>query len=544
MIKAGWGSLFFLLFPFYLQAGDPFKEATIIQVLNDVKIIPTAAAPRTSRPATLNSQVQAPDIIQTGPKSRCELRFADQTVTRVGSNTSFSMDPSSRGISLQQGSLLFHSPTGKGGGRIQTAAATAAVTGTTIVVTATSNGGFKVMVFEGTANVQTRAGISMDVRAGQLTFILPGRLDPTTPIEFDLSQAVLGSGLIQGFREELPSKEKIDDSVKKQQDDIAAGRAESTNLLVADANEVGPRFIVEPSILADTLFSDNGAIEALKQQFANDRYISNQSYLDEALTRAKGSALKAAVTANGGSTELPSSSDVAGVFGRDLTLYASSMDLSAASDVSSFGFIAAQKLYLPYSFTIMGGPSDLHFEGNDIVVGSGLNFTFPNASTVTFSASAYSTSMVGTTFNLSGGTLNIKAGSGSLYIQDPTLNMPNSQITLRAPDVQLVWSSYGTATFGSLAMYGDGNAVINGGTATYFPSTSYTRMEADTIRISSIYFNSGATGDFYTTTGNWFTSGSHPGALTIISSYYGASPITGSGSAGNIPGTSLNSYAR
>jgi len=58
----------------------------------------------------------------------------DETVTRVGANTIFSFDPANRTIDLKQGSLLFHSPHGKGGGTIHTGSATASVLGTTLIV--------------------------------------------------------------------------------------------------------------------------------------------------------------------------------------------------------------------------------------------------------------------------------------------------------------------------------------------------------------------------------------------------------------------------
>ncbi len=70
---------------------------------------------------------------------------------RVGANAVFSFGKDSRTLNLERGSLLLHSPTGKGGGSIVTNSATASVVGTTIIVTATSNGGFKLLVLEGVA---------------------------------------------------------------------------------------------------------------------------------------------------------------------------------------------------------------------------------------------------------------------------------------------------------------------------------------------------------------------------------------------------------
>lgn len=190
-----------------LQAEETFKQAVVTQAVNDVKIV--AKLTHTALPASENGVVKAPDIVQTGPQSRCELKFNDGTVTRVGSNTSFSMEPASRGINLEQGSILFHSPAGMGGGRIQTAAATAAVTGTTIVVSATANGGFKVMALEGHCDVRVPGGGATTIGPGQLTFVLPGQTNPAPAMDFNLHQVVASSVLVNGFASPLASLGKI-----------------------------------------------------------------------------------------------------------------------------------------------------------------------------------------------------------------------------------------------------------------------------------------------------------------------------------------------
>src|SRR5271168_2657090 len=107
------------------------KESKITQVVNDVEII--SAANQTEKHANVNDAFDMPDVLRTGPSSRAELIAADETVTRVGANTIFSFDPANRTIDLKQGSLLFHSPHGKGGGTIHTGAATASVLGTTLI---------------------------------------------------------------------------------------------------------------------------------------------------------------------------------------------------------------------------------------------------------------------------------------------------------------------------------------------------------------------------------------------------------------------------
>src|SRR3954471_3718135 len=121
----------------------PLTESTFTEIVKDVNVV--AATTQTAQPATVKELVKAPDLVRTGPASRAELTAADQTITRVGANTVFSFEPAGRNLNLQQGSVLFHSPTGKGGGSIRSGGASAAVLGSTLIVAATDNGGFKVI---------------------------------------------------------------------------------------------------------------------------------------------------------------------------------------------------------------------------------------------------------------------------------------------------------------------------------------------------------------------------------------------------------------
>lgn len=148
------------------------ERSTITELVKDVTIInPTT---KSQKAAKLNDVFVTPNVMRTGPDSRVEMIASDQTVTRVGANTLFSFEPDKREINLQRGSVLFNSPSGKGGGTIKTAAATAAVLGTTIIVVTTPNGGFKVLLVEGHGRVTSPNGQSRLLGPGQMTFILPG----------------------------------------------------------------------------------------------------------------------------------------------------------------------------------------------------------------------------------------------------------------------------------------------------------------------------------------------------------------------------------
>jgi hypothetical protein len=151
----------------------------------------------------------------------------------VGANTIFSFDPASRTIDLHQGSLLFHSPKGMGGGTIRTSSATASVLGTTLIVTTTHSGGFKVIDLEGHVAIKFLSGIRQDLHPGQMTFVLPGGR-PAPVLTIRLDTLTKESHLVQGFAAPLPSMPLIQQQVDTQVKQIQSGQAQDTGLLVGD----------------------------------------------------------------------------------------------------------------------------------------------------------------------------------------------------------------------------------------------------------------------------------------------------------------------
>ncbi len=203
-------------------------ESTFTEVVKDVNVV--AQTTKSAAAAKVNDVVKAPDLVRTGAGSRAELTAPDQTITRVGANTIFSFEPAGRNIDLQQGSILFHSRTGKGGGSIRSGGASAAVSGTTIIVVATPGGGFKLIVLEGTGHVKLPSGKSATVKAGQLAFVLPGQPHLGPVLDINLGKLVSGSRLVNGFSQALPSLPRIQAAVEHQNKEIAHGRARDTGL--------------------------------------------------------------------------------------------------------------------------------------------------------------------------------------------------------------------------------------------------------------------------------------------------------------------------
>jgi hypothetical protein len=219
---------FFSLAAVLLPAAD-LRESTLVQVVNEVKLAPPQAAEKDAKP---NDIVRAPDKIRTGAKSRAELQAPDKTLTRIGANTIFSFEQSGRVLNLEKGSLLFHSPAGRGGGTIKSAGASAAVLGTTLIVAATADGGFKCILLEGKGTVTLPNGKSRRLEAGDMIYVPPGAQDFGPIVKIDLGKLVAGSQLVNGFTTPLPELGDIRNEVAKQRMAIISGDYQETGLLV------------------------------------------------------------------------------------------------------------------------------------------------------------------------------------------------------------------------------------------------------------------------------------------------------------------------
>src|SRR5947209_2403415 len=107
-------------------SADELKEDKVTQVIQDVRVLPSNAS---SRPAAVNDNVRQGTAVQTGVQSRSELTFKDQTITRLGEKTIFSVGEGSRNIDLGSGQFLLYTPKKAGGAKIKMGPVTAAITG-------------------------------------------------------------------------------------------------------------------------------------------------------------------------------------------------------------------------------------------------------------------------------------------------------------------------------------------------------------------------------------------------------------------------------
>jgi hypothetical protein len=197
------------------------KEAQVTQVVQDVKVVPSNAAPR---PATVNDTVRQGTAVQTGVQSRSELTFKDKTITRLGEKTIFSVGQGARTIELGSGQFLLYVPKNSGGAKIKMGAVTAAITGTTVMGNVAPSGIVEFTVLEGSACIHLEGvGQALSVQAGQKVVYDPVTSRLEDPVDVDIQQQ-LSSPLVSDFRR-LPSSGMIDQAIHNQRalanDDLA-----------------------------------------------------------------------------------------------------------------------------------------------------------------------------------------------------------------------------------------------------------------------------------------------------------------------------------
>src|SRR5437763_1162118 len=219
----------------------PLTEAHVTKIVNQVKLVdPTAG----DRNAKLDDVVRDDIALTTGIKSRSEIRFQDNTLTRLGPESYFSFKSGTREMTLQKGTMLLQVPKGLGGAKIHTASVTAAITGTTIMMEYMPQKAIKVLVLEGTMRLSMngRFGDSLLLTPGKMVIMSPNARRVPDPVTVDLKKVVQTSTLVNMHAKKgkqanpdnapLPSMSKIETAVEKQQSGKDAHHLVDTNLVI------------------------------------------------------------------------------------------------------------------------------------------------------------------------------------------------------------------------------------------------------------------------------------------------------------------------
>ncbi len=499
------------------QAGEsptPFAEAVFTEVVNEVQVVSPES--RKAVKAAANDRLLAPDLVRTGRKSRAQLTAPDGTITRVGSSSVFHFDKSSRTINLESGSVLFHSPTGKGGGTIVTNSATASVVGTTIIVAATADGGFKLLILEGVATVGFSDGRTLTLTAGQMTFVRPsseeGGGEPGPVLNFDLGALRSESGLIGGFRSELPSRDKIRQAARVQRQQVEDGDLVPTGLaIVGAAGET------------DFLVVDSSVIRQAADQFATaSNLVSGPTSpaVPDPLSTAAGLSL-----VQPGTTPVPGSF----IFRTPVVIPVdlAPASLSASAPLSVRGVLAG-------NLTVTGGVFDLSYlsgdpSGRTDVIG--LN-------AISFGSMDFRTGAGITALRVAGDSLNIASGSTVVTTLDASTattapteasfvgfsGVSLTDVSLSNPSGSLLLE----ATTGGLSM--TGGAVAAGGSTPPLAGEALLQAPSGAVTLSGVTI---------TAPGNITVDGSQSVTVTA-STLDGAHLELNSGGAVTVASTTLN----
>ena len=197
----------------------PLTTARVTKIINDVKLVESA---QSTRSAAVNDVVRDQVSVKTGVKSRSELLFEDDTLTRIGPETMFRFTAGTRDMTLDRGAMLLQVPKGIGGATIHTAAITASITGTTIMLENNPGKEIKVVVLEGSLRLSAngRFGDSVVLTPGKMVVMPPDAKRIPEPVTIDLAGLVKTSGLVNMGKkdgaEALPSMSLIDSAIAEQ----------------------------------------------------------------------------------------------------------------------------------------------------------------------------------------------------------------------------------------------------------------------------------------------------------------------------------------
>jgi FecR protein len=219
-------------------AGGPLTEAQVTKIINHVSLVDPQNG---ERPAVVRDVVKDDLGVETGVRSRSELLFQDNTLTRLGAETFFSFKTGTRDLTLQKGSMLLQVPKGLGGAKIHTAAVTAAITGTTIMMEYIPTKYIKVLVLEGSLRLSRNGflGDSVVLTAGKMVIMRPDAKNIPEPVNVDLQHVVETSTLVN-FPDAapLPSTNLIQAAIDTQRQQLAKANLVPTNLVIGNGTNV------------------------------------------------------------------------------------------------------------------------------------------------------------------------------------------------------------------------------------------------------------------------------------------------------------------
>lgn len=264
----------------FSDAAMEFKEAEITTLKNMVEHNPGSGA----APAKVNEKIGENSKVTTAAASMAELTFADTSITRLGANSLFSFQSKERLIKLEKGSVLVNTPPGNGGATVDCGGVTGAVSGTTFMASRDAAGNVMFLMLEGSGTLKVtvptpgggfqqkeiRPGQAATVGSASISPEAGGAGSPPKPdaaaagdgagkkdsagspaiqvFEVDVKKIVETAPLIREFKNELPSMEKIEVTIEKQQTAVREGKMEKLEVEVVAVKKDGDVLVGAPKV--------------------------------------------------------------------------------------------------------------------------------------------------------------------------------------------------------------------------------------------------------------------------------------------------------
>lgn len=177
-----------------------------------------------TRRAVVQDSLPDGQRLDTRQNSLAELKFNDQSLARLGANTTFSYNSESRLVQIDRGTALIHTPPGNGGLTITSGGVSGTVSGNTFLLTAFSEqgkatGGFALLVLEGRSMTRVTGpdGFVVEIRPGQMAVVGSGSKGAPRIFNVNLAQTIRTCPLIGAFPDPLPTMQEIRQAAIQQQ---------------------------------------------------------------------------------------------------------------------------------------------------------------------------------------------------------------------------------------------------------------------------------------------------------------------------------------
>lgn len=207
-----------------------YSKASFTRLHNQVNVLKGDASPTAAK---VGQEINTVSSVATGPDSRAELRFPDNSLTRIGANSRFTLRGDGRTLDLDSGVMMLQVPKKMGGAKVRTAAVTAAVTGTTVLFEYLPGGYVKLICVEGSVDLFLNSDPSQfrTINAGEMIIMKADGKSIPMPVDVDLATLLKTSKLISA--DDLgPNAQQINQALQQQQEQLKDGELVQTNLVI------------------------------------------------------------------------------------------------------------------------------------------------------------------------------------------------------------------------------------------------------------------------------------------------------------------------